>query len=506
MAAHKWTPIRPLNEWHVQYDFSEVDSLNEQWLSTKAMVEASTPDAYAAFIEKLYRRWSIETGVIEGIFHLDRGITETLVERGITADHIERQGTNRDPVEVVRIIEDHRKAVAFIDDWIENGRPLSKWFVRKLHSIICANQPSFRAVNQFGQWFDATLNRGEFKTQPNNPTRPDGSLHEYAPPEQVESEMDQLISFYEDAQSQGHPPLLVAAWLHHAFSTIHPFQDGNGRVGRGLLTWHMVRHRFLPIVISRDTRTEYIDALEHADRGEMSQLVDLVVRLEKGTTLEALGQPGDTSKTNVLDQVLDGIADRFRRRQEAVSEQVEKVNAAALSLRDHASGYLEGKAGEWRDHLAAADMIVSPRVVVGGPDEGNEHYYRRQILETASTAGHWVNLNERRYFVRMTIGTEDESGTPWLVFVVSLHHTGRQSTGQMAASAFAEVHYQDSQPDGDSMDSGGGYGSPLFKDCTLDTFTLTWRSDPEKARARFDRWLEESLVVALRYWYEYLEV
>ena len=502
MAAHKWTPIRPLHEWHVQYDFSEIESLNEQWLSTKAMVEASTPDAYAAFIEKLYRRWSIETGVIEGIYHLDRGITETLVERGIAADYIERQETDREPAEVVRIIEDHQTAVAFIHDWIENGRPLSKWFARKLHSIICANQDTFRAVDQFGQWFDATLNRGAFKTQPNNPTRSDGEVHEYAPPEQVESEMDQLISFYEDAESRGHPPLLVAAWLHHAFSTIHPFQDGNGRVGRGLLTWHMVKHELLPVVISRDTRTEYIDALERADRGDMSQLVDLVVRLEKGTILEALGQPGDTSEANVFDQVLDGITDRFRRRQEAVSEQVEKVNAVALSLREHVLGYLEGKSRELKDHLAAVGVIVTPRIVVGGPNESNEHWYRRQILETA-TAGHWINLNERRYFVRMTIGTEDESEIPWLVFVVSLHHTGRQSTGQMAASAFAEVHYQQ---DRDSTDSGGGYASPLFKDCTLDTFTLTWKSDPEKAKGRFDKWLEESLVVALRYWYEYLEV
>ena len=62
MTGHRWTPIRPLHEWQVQYDFSEIDALNEQWLSTKAKVEASTPDAYVAFIEKLYRRWSIETG------------------------------------------------------------------------------------------------------------------------------------------------------------------------------------------------------------------------------------------------------------------------------------------------------------------------------------------------------------------------------------------------------------------------------------------------------------
>ena len=487
----------------MQYDFSEIDSLNEQWLSTKAEVEASTPDAYTAFIEKLYRRWSIETGVIEGIYHLDRGITETLVEQGIVADYIERQGTDREPAEVVRIIRDHETAVDFIGDWIENGRPLSKWFIRKIHSITCANQDTFRAVNQFGQWFDATLNRGAFKTQPNNPTRPDGAIHEYAPPEQVKSEMDQLISFYEDAESRGHPPLLMAAWLHHAFSTIHPFQDGNGRVGRGLLTWHMVRHELLPIVISRDSRTDYISALEHADGGEMSQLVDLIVRLEKGTILEALGQPGDTSSADVFDHVLDGITGRFRVRQQAVSEQVQMVNTVALSLRDQASAYLEAKSEYLKERLDAVVVIVSPRVTVGGPGEGNEHWYRRQVLETASKAGHWVNLNEPRYFVRMSVGPAGGARIPRLVFVVSLHHTGRQSTGQMTASAFAEIHYHTVD---DSTDADEEGDSPLFKDCTLDPFTLNWRSDPEKLNDRFNKWLEEGLVVAMRYWYEFLEI
>ena len=61
MAAHRWNPLRPLREWDIEYDFSEIDSLKEQWLTTRAMVEGSNPDAYAGFMERLYRRWSIET-------------------------------------------------------------------------------------------------------------------------------------------------------------------------------------------------------------------------------------------------------------------------------------------------------------------------------------------------------------------------------------------------------------------------------------------------------------
>ena len=506
MTRQKWAPIRPLHEWDVEYDFSEVDSLNEQWLGTKSKVEASTPDAYTAFIERLYRRWSIETGVIEGIYHLDRGITETLVERGIAADYIERQGADRDPVEVVSIINDHQTAVEFIGNWIEEGRPLSKLFVRELHSITCANQETVRAVNQFGQWFDATLHKGEYKTQPNNPTRPDGTTHEYAPPEQVESEMDQLIAFYADAELGGYPPLLVAAWLHHAFSTIHPFQDGNGRVGRGLLTWHLVKHGFLPIVISRDIRTEYIEALESGDGGQMYGLVNLIVRLEKGTILEALAQPSSVSDSGVLDQVIEGIADRLTKQRQGTPEQLSGVDDVALAIRSLASDYLDSKSGELKRRLAVAKLDVSSSVTVGGPDEGTEpqHRYERQVLETANRANYRINLNKPRYFARMIVDAAGRSTTPRLTFVVSLHHTGPRGGGVVAASAFAEVQYLSLVPS--EAESNADSLSPFFRDCTLgEPFTLTWGVEPEKYTDRFEGWLEERLSVALRYWGEFLE-
>jgi len=70
--------------------------------------------------------------------------------------------------------------------------------------------------------------------QPNHVRRPDGTLMEYVPPEHVQIEMERLIAFYQAAQ--GIHPLVRAAWLHHAFILIHPFEGGNGRVARALAT------------------------------------------------------------------------------------------------------------------------------------------------------------------------------------------------------------------------------------------------------------------------------
>lgn len=102
--------------------------------------------------------------------------------------------------------------------------------------------------------------KGEFKKQPNNPTRPDGSLHEYCPPVQVESEIENLLRWL--GEYSGEDPIVVASWLHHRFTQIHPYQDGNGRVGRALVTLVLLQADLLPLVIDRDLRTEYLEALE----------------------------------------------------------------------------------------------------------------------------------------------------------------------------------------------------------------------------------------------------
>lgn len=67
------------------------------------------------------------------------------------------------------------------------------------------------------------VHQRHFKYYPNSPTRSDLKLHEYCPPNQVETEMQKLLSAYQEYESQGVNPVVLAAWLHHRFVQIHPF-------------------------------------------------------------------------------------------------------------------------------------------------------------------------------------------------------------------------------------------------------------------------------------------
>ena len=509
-VSHRWQPIAPLGE--TGYDFQEITSLQREWLRIKAEVERDTPQAYAEFTARLTRRWAIETGIIEGVYELDRGVTETLVEKGFVADYIDRVSTNKEPSELTAILMDHQASVASVNKWIKEGLPLTKWFLRALHRQILNNQHTYRAIDQFGNSFESTLFKGEFKKQPNNPTRPDGILHEYCPPEQVESESENLICLYDEYSADANcHPLLLAAWMHHRFEQIHPFQDGNGRVGRAILTWHLVKNGFFPIVVSRDNRTEYIDALERADDGDLTPLIDLFVRLEKNTILQAIDAAASSSapkfqpQADLIGQVVGGIVERVNRRQ-SEEEQMRSVNDTALELRRQTQDYLQQKSQEIQEQLAAAGIHIDSRVNEGGPDKSNEHWYRVQVIETAQNSQHRLNFSEPRYFVELYLNPSKEK-TPHLRFVVSLYHTGQRLTGIMAATAFAYIGCYGSEEDAfeyiqAAIQTSGDFDRSNFKNCATEPFTFTWNDPVEDISGRFADWTEECFGVALRYWME----
>ena len=153
------------------------------------------------FDKRLRREWSIETGIIENVYTLDRGVTRTLIEKGIDAALIPHGASDRDSTLVARIIQDHYDALEGMFDFVGGQRQLSTSNVKELHASLLRNQDTHTVVDQFDRAFDKQLEKGQYKSVPNSPTRSGEFVHEYCPPEHVASEMDRLLLMHAEHEA-----------------------------------------------------------------------------------------------------------------------------------------------------------------------------------------------------------------------------------------------------------------------------------------------------------------
>ena len=87
--------------------------------------------------------------------------------------------------------------------------------------------------------------------------------------------MDVWIAWVNTPQPDYHP-VLAATIAHHGFEAVHPFNDGNGRVGRLLMNLMLMQDGYPPALVLREWRTRYITALQAGHRGDYTDLVNLI--------------------------------------------------------------------------------------------------------------------------------------------------------------------------------------------------------------------------------------
>jgi Fic family protein len=487
MADYIWTPIRPLSDEERRIDLAAMRPLYESWRASKKRLQESSQSQLADFNRRLIRRLSVETGILERIYDLDRGTTEALVAHGFAEDLVSHSSTNIEPSRLIDILRDQEAAIQLVVDGVANKREITKGLLHELHAILTRHQDTTIAVDPSGNRHEIPLLKGKFKDQPNNPKRHDGTLHEYCPPIHVDSEVDNLVGWLASYATED--PIVVAAWLHHRFTQIHPYQDGNGRVARALTTLILLRADLLPLVVDRDLRIEYIKALELADQAQLSPLAEIFARLERNAILQALSVDADAEishQKSLTSAVIGSLADKFGKRKVQKLAELRQVNSVALELRARARALLEQSFAEFDSTLREVGQ-PEIRILDGGPDRGNGHWYRFEVVQSAKDAGKFANFDENHYFIRGSIRVNRER----LSFVVSFHHVGRELTGIMEATAFSKLESYEDSEDRESV-------SERFSLCSVEPFVFTYNTKLEEIEDAFARWLDAALAVALK--------
>lgn len=484
---HSWQPITPLTDTERRTDLLSMTPLYDSWRAQKARLQADSPSGLQDFTQRLVRRLSVETGILERIYDLDRGTTEALVANGFREELVSRSSTDIEPSRLIDILRDQESGIQLVMDCVAGNRQFTKSVLHELHATLLRHQDTTTAVDQFGKRREIPLMKGRFKEYPNNPKRPDGSLHEYCPPIHVDSEVDKLIAWLNEYEHDD--PVLVAAWLHHRFTQVHPYQDGNGRVARALTTLVLLKSDLLPLVVDRDLRVEYIDSLERADGGELADLAKIFARLERAAILQALSVDADADishQRSLTSAVLQSLKQKFGKRREAKDAELRQVNGVALALRTHAKRLLENTSHDLKDAMSQmAETEV--RVLEGGSDRDTAHWYKYEVVKSANDTGKYANFSENHYFARATV----RSGREQLVFVTSLHHVGRELSGVMEATAFARLASFEESDERKLI-------SQDFSLCSPEPFVFTYQTEADGISEPFSRWLDTALAVALK--------
>ena len=140
-----------------------------------------------------------------------------------------------------------------IDSIIDNAKyALSEKYIKELHFLLKSGTSDSRK-----DWFAV----GEYKKLPNEVGGIDTTL-----PEEVHNEVKALLAWYNSLENVTFEDIVE---FHVRFERIHPFQDGNGRVGRLIMFKECLKHNIVPFIIDEEHKLFYYRGLKEwqSERG-----------------------------------------------------------------------------------------------------------------------------------------------------------------------------------------------------------------------------------------------
>ncbi len=198
------------------------------------------------FLYAYVRREAVLSSMIEGT---QSSLSDLLL--------FEIEGAPGAPFEDVVEVSNYVSALDHGMKRLQNGLPLCNRLIREMHAVLLSR----------GRGSDKTP--GEFRRTQNwiGGTRPGNAYFVPPPPEHVENCMAGLERFLHDERNPC-PTLVKAALAHVQFETIHPFLDGNGRIGRLLIAYILHHDNILsePLL--------YLSLYFKQHRGEYYRLLD----------------------------------------------------------------------------------------------------------------------------------------------------------------------------------------------------------------------------------------
>ncbi len=260
-----------LNERREKAEKLILDEINEYKIIQDPL-QISLPEREIEFVKKLEIKEKLK------IFHLSKNQWKLFSEL-FTYNTNAIEGSELDKKEVKEILEENKwpkkskediaeaygvnEAIKLIK---ETKEYISLELIKKLHKVVFKNSKNFA---------------GEFRKPGEEVVVRNGMghiVHMGAPQSRVVSLLNELIEWYNQNKGR-YPALILASVVHNQFENIHPFRDGNGRIGRLLLNNILLRHNFPPVNIDFKNRAEYYLSLQEYEKNHnLRPTIDLILK------------------------------------------------------------------------------------------------------------------------------------------------------------------------------------------------------------------------------------
>ena len=214
--------------------------LTEEEIAAIRKLEAKIPLKISHLSESQWKKFSkiftYNTNAIEG-----SKLTEEEVKDLLEKDKWPNK-SKEDIAEALGVDE----AISYI---LNTKEHLSLELIKKIHKIVFKNSKPFA---------------GKLRKKGEEVVVMDSKrnvVHEGAPQARINHLLRELVEWYKNNKNK-YPGLILGAVVHNQFENIHPFRDGNGRVGRILLNNILIKHSLPPINIDIKNRIEYYTSLQ----------------------------------------------------------------------------------------------------------------------------------------------------------------------------------------------------------------------------------------------------
>jgi len=265
-----------------------IEKINEALAELMAMLPMDA-EHKRKLDEKIRLEFNYNSNHLEGNT-LTYGETQLLLMRGtVTGDHEKRE---------LDEMEAHDVAFSMIRRWaLDKERKLTEADIKTLNKVILVKPFYKEAITKDGQATRRLIKVGDYKEHPNSVLLANGEMHYYASPTDTPIKMQELVEWYHEAEQKGElHPIDLAAIFHHRFVSIHPFDDGNGRVARLLVNYMLLKADMPVVIIKSKEKSEYIRALAKADvgdivafvtymQGQLLQGINLYLKAAKGESI-----------------------------------------------------------------------------------------------------------------------------------------------------------------------------------------------------------------------------